>query len=265
MGTEAEKPAKPKPGGLKEGRAMLLADAIGPIPSFRLETLDRLARLLERARDESAHGVLLPAHLVHDLGNRDAALALHQGDHLRHLAALARGTGGVLCLSGILGFGRGLGGGGLLGRLPLRGRNVGGLCATFGLRGRLRLGGLRGCGLRGRLFGLSDLAQIPDALPNARGGDVAGLEAFHPRADARKAVEGSYQALGGPSGEQVCQLLPVALCYLIAHAASSNGCITWRIPSSVWRNRNAMRKALLPGPPRPSIPAKARLATPGRT
>jgi hypothetical protein len=28
LGTEAEKPAKPKPGGPKEGQAMLLADAI---------------------------------------------------------------------------------------------------------------------------------------------------------------------------------------------------------------------------------------------
>src|ERR1039457_5314638 len=69
---------------------------------------------------------LLPAHLVHDLGQRRAVVPLEQGDHLGRLATFAHSLG--------LRFGRGrlLGPGGLGGRLGFLRRNDGRLYANGG-------------------------------------------------------------------------------------------------------------------------------------
>jgi hypothetical protein len=65
------------------------------------------------AISDTAHTYAKIARSGADLGDRDTALALHQSDHLRHLAALAW-PGRFLCLGGPLGFGGGLRRGGLL-------------------------------------------------------------------------------------------------------------------------------------------------------
>ena len=64
---------------------MLRVDPVGALTSLRLEGLDLVAGLLHSAGHEAADGVLLPAHLVHDLGQRRAVLPLEQGDYLRGL------------------------------------------------------------------------------------------------------------------------------------------------------------------------------------
>ena len=61
---------------------------------------------------------------AHDLLQRRSVLVLEHGDHLGRLAALA-GASRFCSLCGLFGFGRVLGGGGLLGRPPLRGRALG--------------------------------------------------------------------------------------------------------------------------------------------
>jgi hypothetical protein len=66
--------------------------------------------------------VFLPAHLVHDLGQGSAVLALEHRDHLSGLTALARGTRFRLGWFRSLGaFGGLLDRSGLLTRLTLRG------------------------------------------------------------------------------------------------------------------------------------------------
>src|ERR1019366_7361311 len=106
--------------------------AIAPLTALGLETLDGVPRLLHRAGHETPDGVPLPLHPVHDFGNRGPVFALQHLDNLRGFAALAW-LSGFLRLRGRFSLGRGLGGGGLLGRLALRRRALGGLCATRGL------------------------------------------------------------------------------------------------------------------------------------
>ena len=90
----------------------MLLDAIGSFSALRLERLDGAPGLLHRAGHEAADGVLLPSHLVHDLSQSSAVLALEHGDDLGGFATFAR-PGGFLCLGGL--FGCLLGRGGLLG------------------------------------------------------------------------------------------------------------------------------------------------------
>ena len=78
---------------------MLRVDPIRALAALRFEGLDGVSGLLHGAGHEPADGVLLPAHLVHDLGQRSAVLALELGNDLSGLATFAR-SGGVLRLGG---------------------------------------------------------------------------------------------------------------------------------------------------------------------
>src|ERR1019366_4978250 len=80
----------------KEGgrRPMLRVDPIGALPFVGFEGLDLVPGLLHGAGHEAADGVLLPTHLVHDLGNGRAVLPLQHGNHLGGLAALTDGASG---------------------------------------------------------------------------------------------------------------------------------------------------------------------------
>jgi hypothetical protein len=115
-----KRPAAVVPGGPREEKSMLLIDPVGTLTFVGLEGLDRVSGLLHRAGHEPADGVILPSHLVHDLGQRGAVFPLQQRDYLSSLAALARSST-FLFLSGLLGFGRVLGWGRLLDCLALRG------------------------------------------------------------------------------------------------------------------------------------------------
>ena len=87
---------------------MLLVDPVGAVALFRFEGLDGVASLLHRAGHEPADCVLLPSHLVHDLGQGSPILPLEQIDHLSGLAALARSRA-LLFFGGPFGFRRVLG------------------------------------------------------------------------------------------------------------------------------------------------------------
>src|ERR1017187_9666961 len=150
-------PPRPEPGGPGRRRAMLRVDAVGPLAALRFEGLDVVAGLFHRAGYETPDGVFQPPHLVHDLGQRSAVLALEHGDDLGRLAAFAR-PGAVLRLGGFLALGRALGRGGLLARVALGGRALGRLCAALGLFAGLLLGRRR--------FGLRGLAPPLDTLPD---------------------------------------------------------------------------------------------------
>ena len=95
-------------------------------------------------------------------------------------------------------LGRVLGRGGLLGRLPLRGRALGALCATRGLPSGLRLGRFR--------RGLGSFAQTLDALPNPGYRRLCVLELFD-RGHSCQAVPDLYEAVRRPGGGQFRQLL----------------------------------------------------------
>jgi hypothetical protein len=69
---------------------MLLVDPVGALALFRFERLDAVSGLLHRAGHKAANGTPQPTHLLHDLFQRGAVLALKHGDHLGCLAALAR-------------------------------------------------------------------------------------------------------------------------------------------------------------------------------
>ena len=86
------------------------------------------------------------------------------GDHLSRFAPLAGPRFRLCRFRGLFGFGRFLGGGGLLGRPGLGGRTLGRLCATLGLGFRLRLRGF---------------AQALDALPDPARTGLSILEALH--------------------------------------------------------------------------------------
>src|ERR1017187_1440257 len=100
-----EKPTKPKPGGPRGRRSMLLVDPVRPFAALGFEGLDLVPGLLHRAGHEAADGVFLPAHLFHNLGQRGSALPLQHGDHLGGLAALAR-RGSILRLDDLFALGR---------------------------------------------------------------------------------------------------------------------------------------------------------------
>jgi hypothetical protein len=78
-----------------EGNSMLGVDAVGSVAFVGLEGLDRVSGLLHRARHEPAHGLFLPAHLLHNLCKTRSGLALEHGDHLGRLAAFARSCIGL--------------------------------------------------------------------------------------------------------------------------------------------------------------------------
>src|SRR5260370_9892692 len=110
---------------------MLLVDSVSTLSALGLEGLYGVSRLLHRAGHEPADGVLLPAHLLHDLLQRGAVLALQRGDHLRRFAALTR-PGTLLRLGGLLGFWRLLSRRRLPGPSPLSGRTLGLRAANVG-------------------------------------------------------------------------------------------------------------------------------------
>src|ERR1019366_8012119 len=72
---EAKKPATPLPGGPERRRSMLLVDPIGSLAALRFEGLDSVSGLFHRVGHKPAHGVLLPAHFLHDLRERGAVLS----------------------------------------------------------------------------------------------------------------------------------------------------------------------------------------------
>src|SRR5260370_7272575 len=78
-------PAWPKLGGQGGKGRMLLVDSVSPLSALGLEGLDGVPGLLHRTGHEPADGVLLPAHLVHDLLECGAVLPLEHGAHLRRL------------------------------------------------------------------------------------------------------------------------------------------------------------------------------------
>ena len=167
---------------------MLLVDPVGALALVGFEGLDRVSGLLHRARHEPADRVPLPSHLLHDLGQRGAVLPLEHGDHLRRLAALAR-CGGFLRFAAVLPLGAFFAAVAFLVALAFAGAPLA-ACAP-------RLAVLSAFGSAGRCK-LGDRGQALDALPDAAGGGLGGLEALH-RLDARQAVPDGYQALRRPS------------------------------------------------------------------
>jgi hypothetical protein len=99
--------------------SMLLIDPVGPLAFVRFEGFDFVAGLLHRAGHEPTDRVLLPAHLVHDLDQRDAILPLEQRDDLGGLATPAYTLAFLFARGRFLGFGRVLSRRRLLGRLTL--------------------------------------------------------------------------------------------------------------------------------------------------
>src|SRR5260370_41122252 len=69
---------------------MLLVDAVGPFSTLGLEGLDVVSGFFHRAGHEPADGMLLPAHLAHDLRQRGTVLPLEHSHYLGCLAALPR-------------------------------------------------------------------------------------------------------------------------------------------------------------------------------
>src|SRR5260370_29173755 len=110
---------------------MLLVDSVSTLSALGLEGLYGVSGFLHRAGHEPADGVLLPAHLLHDLRQRGAVLALQHGDHLRRFAALTR-PGAFLGRGGLLGFGRLLSRSRLPSRSTLSGRSLGLRAANVG-------------------------------------------------------------------------------------------------------------------------------------
>jgi hypothetical protein len=88
---------------------MLLIDPVSTLAALGFEGLDRVPGLLHCAGHESTDGVPLPAHFVHDLGQRGSVLPLQHRNYLGRLAALARRRG-FRRLGGRFGFGRGFAG-----------------------------------------------------------------------------------------------------------------------------------------------------------
>jgi hypothetical protein len=64
-----------------------------------------VSRLFHGPGYEPADGVLLPTHLVHDLGKRRSVLALEHGDHPGRFTTLAR-PAALLCFGYLFGFRR---------------------------------------------------------------------------------------------------------------------------------------------------------------
>lgn len=94
-------------------RRELLSDSVNPVARLRLGALDTQSHLLpERAAQESADTMRLPAGGLHHLGERRAFLPTQQAQNLGFLRAIARGS---CCLPH-------LGGLGALGRLCALGR-----------------------------------------------------------------------------------------------------------------------------------------------
>src|SRR4029077_1654642 len=73
FGAEAGKPAAAGAGRARGRDQRLRVDAVRARASFGLEGLDRVASLLHRPGHKPADGVLLPAHLAHDLFECGAA------------------------------------------------------------------------------------------------------------------------------------------------------------------------------------------------
>ena len=149
LGPKSRKAHRGRSRAGQEGRrSMLGVEPVRAFAALRFEGLDAVAGFFHRTGHKAADGVLLPAHFLHNLGQRRAVLALQHGEHLRGLAALAgtislRLRGFLGRLGGLLGRGR------LLGRLGLGGRNTARLFRTLGLRGGfLLLGFGTGGGLR---------------------------------------------------------------------------------------------------------------------
>src|SRR5580704_12891336 len=195
LGTEdtSKKPAT----ALGTGRAkaskrlvlLLWMDAIRALSAGGLEGLHRVAGLLHCARHETSDRMLLPAHGMHDLGQRGAVLASQHGHHLGRLAARARCRG--FRLGGRpLGPVRFLSGGGLVGRLALGRRGFGRLGATFGVAGALRL-------RRFRRLRRGGYGESLNALPDAGDGGLAILE-LPDRLDPGQAAPNRDEPLGRP-------------------------------------------------------------------
>src|ERR1035437_9660889 len=87
---QAKRPATAEAGRASGGYPTLSVDPVGALPAFRLEGLDGVTGFLNGPVHEPADGVLLPAHLLHDLGQRRPALALQHRHYLGGLTAFAR-------------------------------------------------------------------------------------------------------------------------------------------------------------------------------
>ena len=118
--------SRPAARGEREGCGLGF-DGVAALPVLALGGRHRQAHLLAyRPRQESAHGMRLPAGSLHQLLGGDAAGPLQQFQNLVGLAALAGAFGFLRA------FGRFLGRGGLLAGLPLLLRNVGALWRNDG-------------------------------------------------------------------------------------------------------------------------------------
>src|ERR1035441_8020267 len=126
IGTNEKSPPRPEPGGPGGRGSMLLVDPVGALALVGFEGLDGQAEFLAKGGGyKRARRVRKPTGGCHDFGERRAILALQHRDDLLGLAAFARPST-FLRLGSLFGFGRVLHGGGLLGRLGLRGRALGG-------------------------------------------------------------------------------------------------------------------------------------------
>ena len=76
---------------------MLLVDPVGTLAALGFERLDGVSGLLHRACHESPDRVLLPAHLLHDLGQRRPSFPLQHRHHLGRLAASASSGRSMNC------------------------------------------------------------------------------------------------------------------------------------------------------------------------
>ena len=70
---------------------MLCVDAVGPLTLVGFEGFYGVAGLLHRAGHEAANRVFLPAHLVHDFGQRGVSGAGRRG----HYGSARRGHGAI--------------------------------------------------------------------------------------------------------------------------------------------------------------------------
>jgi hypothetical protein len=107
IGTNEKSPPAAGAGRARKEAPMLLADPVSSLAALRFEGLDSVSGVFHRAGHEAADGVFLPAHFLHDLGERGAVFPLEHSDDLGRFAAFAW-PGGLFRLGGLFGLGRAL-------------------------------------------------------------------------------------------------------------------------------------------------------------